>query len=133
MVLEINKHFEGYVDSYFGPTTLKKEMDNSPPKEIAVLRDEVESLGDLLGEQGKMREYLKKCLESMKTTLQIICGEEIGFYDEIKGIFDVKPRLMSFKEISKMQETLQDILPKYLNDNRSLYQLYRECAAIPSG
>ena len=129
IVLEINKHFEGYVDSYFGPITLKKEVERSPPSEIGILSDELESLSDLICEDGKRREYLEKCLKSMKTTLQIISGEELELYDEIKGIFDVRPRLMPEKEIFKMRETLQDILTKNPEtDDLSLYQLYREWA-----
>jgi hypothetical protein len=126
MVLEIDKHLEGYVDSYFGPTALKNTVENSPPQEITSLRKELESLGGLLSEHGSRRKYLEKCLESMDTTLRIISEEEIGFYDEIKGLFDIKPRIMPFKEISKIQETLQDILPKNQNTNLSVYQLYRE-------
>lgn len=129
MVLEINKHFEGYVDSYFGPTTLKKEVEKSPPQEIGILRDELESLSDLICEEGKRREYLEKCLKSMDTTLRIINGEELELYDEIKGLFDVRPHLMSDEDIAKMRETLQDILTKdNNNDESSLYQLYREWA-----
>jgi hypothetical protein len=129
MVLEINKHFEGYVDSYFGPSTLKKEVERSPPQEIGILRDELESLSDLICEEGKRKEYLEKCLKSMDTTLRIISGEKLELHDEIKGLFDVRPRSMSDREIFKMRETLQDILFKGQdNDESNLYHTYREWA-----
>jgi hypothetical protein len=127
--LEINKHFEGYVDSYFGPTSLKKEVEKSPPQDITILREELESLGDLICEDGRRKEYLEKCLKSMDTTLRIIREEELELYDEIKGLFDVRPHLMSEEDIAKMRETLQDILTKdNNNDDSCLYQLYREWA-----
>jgi hypothetical protein len=67
--LEINKHFDGYVDSYFSPNTLKKEVEKSPLQDITILREELESLGDLICADGRRREYLEKCLKSMDTTL----------------------------------------------------------------
>lgn len=124
-ILEINKHFEGYVDSYFGPPELKKQVEDSSPRSIAVLMEEVEVLGDLIPAEGKQKEYLKKCLKSMETTLKIINGEKLEFYDEIKNIFDVKPRLISDKRILEMRETLLDIFTRD-QDETSLYQLYRE-------
>ena len=51
-ILEINKHFEGYVDSYFGPPELKKQVEDFSPRSIAVLMEEVEVLGDLIPAEG---------------------------------------------------------------------------------
>jgi len=128
LVLEIDKHFEGYVDSYFGPPTLKENVEISKKKSIHDLKNDVQELVNLIPEEGKRGKYLERNLQSVDFTLRILDGEKFDFYDEIEGIFDIRPRIMSENEILKIRETLRELLSPSNdnNDDTDLYLLYMD-------
>lgn len=134
-VLEINKHFEGYVDSYFGPQPIKEEVETSGKRTILDLREDVKELASLIPEDGKRGKYLEKNIQAMYFTLRMLDGEKFDFYEEIKGIYDIKPRLMSEDKILRVRRTLEEILsasneskisPSNDDHDKDLYGLYMD-------
>ncbi|MGZ7070286.1 MAG: hypothetical protein ACXVH2_09750 [Methanobacterium sp.] len=111
LTLEINKHLEGYVDSYFGPSDLKIKVENTPKTPINILNENLNDLHDLLPEDKERGAYLKKVLRAMENTLKILSGENLNFKGEIRAIYDIEPVLMRDKEIQKVRDTLNELLP----------------------
>ncbi|MGZ7117498.1 MAG: hypothetical protein ACXVHS_08630 [Methanobacterium sp.] len=111
LTLEINKHLEGYVDSYFGPSDLKIKVENTPKIPINILNENLNDLHDLLPEDKERGAYLKKVLRAMENTLKILSGENLNFKGEIRAIYDIEPVLMRDKEIQKVRDTLNELLP----------------------
>lgn len=128
LVLEINKHFEGYVDSYFGPPPIKEKVESSKKKPIPDLKDDLNELVNLIPEDGKRGKYLEKNLQSIDFTMRMIDGEKFDYYDEIKGIFDISPRIMGENEILKIRKTLKELLPPEKDDKNDadLYSIYMD-------
>jgi len=113
MTFEINKHFEGYIDSYFGPVQLKKEIESTRKRPIRELLHELENLYHLLPEEDKKRcKYLEKTLQAMEVTLKILKGERLPFMEEIEKIYDIKPVIMTENEIMEVRNSLDELLPK---------------------
>lgn len=113
MAFEINKHFEGYIDSYFGPSQLKKEVESTKKKPVPELLHKMEYLHHLLPEEDKKRcKYLEKTLHAMEVTLKILNGETFPFLEEIERIYDIKPVIISEDEIMEVRNILDELLPK---------------------
>jgi hypothetical protein len=126
LVLEINKHFEGYVDSYFGPSSIKEKVESSKKKPIPDLKNDVNELINSIPENGKRGRYLEKNLQSIDFTLKMLDGEKFDFYDEIEGLFNIRPRIMDENEILKIREKLKELLPSTKDNNADLYMLYMD-------
>ena len=44
LILEINKHMDGYIDAYIGPANLKEEIGAQPPNSVSLLQKQVDWL-----------------------------------------------------------------------------------------
>lgn len=118
LAFEINKHFEGYIDSYFGPSKLKLSVEKTPKKPISDLIGKLYELNDLLPLDDENRiQYIKKVLQAMGATLKVLNGENLAFTDEINVIYDIEPVMMDEKGIQKVRDTLDELLPGSNSDN----------------
>ncbi len=95
LALEIDKHVEGYVDTYIGPEELKSAVQSTPPKDPAALLDDLAWLQDNLPTDPPQRHrYLKGVMRAMDCQIRIINGEELDYFDEANRLFDIRPQLI---------------------------------------
>ena len=107
--LRIDKHLPGYVDAYFGPKSLKAEVDKESKKPISKLIEDAERLRGKVHTGDEIREtFLRKHVESILTTLRRLNGEEISYRDEVSRLFDIRLAKTSEADLQKHRERLSD-------------------------
>lgn len=83
---------EGFVDAYTGDPQLRRDAENAPAPEPAVLARRAAELRVELPEAGlsaQRTEFLDVHLVAMECSARKFAGEEIGFVDEVRAYFDV--------------------------------------------
>lgn len=110
--LRIGKLIDGYIDAYYGPQELKEIVDGEEKRTPNNLMAACKSLQKDLPNQGFIDErvkFIKKILESMETSLEIISGVEIPYLERVYRIYDIKPELVDDSVFYKIAEKLDDV------------------------
>jgi hypothetical protein len=112
LALEIEKHFEGYVDAYIGPEELKSAVLSTPPKPPVALLDDLAWLQDNLPTDPPHRgRYLNGVLRAIDCTIRMLNGQEFDYYDEANRLFDIRPQLIPEDEFLAVHRELDTLLP----------------------
>jgi hypothetical protein len=112
LALEIEKHFEGYVDAYIGPEELKSAVQSTPPKPPAALLDDLAWLqGNLPTDPPHRHRYLNGVLRAIDCTIRMLNGQEFDYYDEANRLFDIRPQLIPEDEFLAVHRELDTLLP----------------------
>lgn len=99
LVLEIDKHIDGYVDSYFGPSELKSAVSATEKQPPTMLRDTLAWLHANIPAGDPQRVlFLVAQLEAIGGTLQMLDGETLDYVTEVSCLYDITP--------TKVDETL---------------------------
>src|SRR5262245_30453691 len=85
--LQLDRHVEGTVDAYFGPTSLRASVEAEPPVEPAIL---VASADALLAELDDG--WLRDQVGGLRTYAGVLAGESLSYADEVEGCYGVRPR-----------------------------------------
>lgn len=112
MTLEIAKHVDGYVDSYYGPPELKAAVEASPKKTPAALLADLSRLRDLLPTADPARHaYLVAVLRAMDCTLRMLSGEAVDYLDEVYRIYDIHVAGADEAQFEQARRALDAALP----------------------
>ncbi|MBY9010890.1 MAG: hypothetical protein KGD70_00795 [Candidatus Lokiarchaeota archaeon] len=111
LALRIDKHIKGYVDFYYGPEKLRKIVENdsltSPNK---LLKDSI-VLVQQLGSQGydiKRERYLEKLLTTMRTSIELLNGDEISIEDQFLKLYDVALHSANESELKNLKNEYEE-------------------------
>ncbi|MFX1506506.1 MAG: hypothetical protein ACFFDC_10365 [Promethearchaeota archaeon] len=110
--LRINKHIEGFVDSYYGPeelsTIVQQEEKKSPKNLLETVNKLIQALPDqsLIAERHR---FISKSLSAMKTTTEILLGKTIDYLDKVYLLFDIKPEKTSESHLIDTVEQLDEL------------------------
>ncbi|MFW9903669.1 MAG: hypothetical protein ACFFFH_05010 [Candidatus Thorarchaeota archaeon] len=110
--LRINKHIEGFVDSYYGPEELssivQKEEKKSPKNLLETINKLIQALPDqsLIDERYR---FISKSLSAMKTTIEILLGETIHYLERVYRLFDIRPEKTSESHLVDIVEQLDEL------------------------
>ncbi|MFX1455725.1 MAG: hypothetical protein ACFFDB_10160 [Promethearchaeota archaeon] len=110
--LRINKHIDGYVEHYYGPSELKRAVDLEEKFSPNTLLNDCKTLMDQIKNQGfeeNRRKFLHKNLYSIQTILKKLNGEVIPYLELVEKLFDFKPILYDdefFYDLSLKAEEL---------------------------
>jgi hypothetical protein len=110
--LEINKHINGYMDSYFGPKDLEKEVESTkslPPGQLLTYYQELED--KIPTEDPNRNKYLIGTVKSMGFLIRKLNGTELEYLDEVEGLFSISPELISEDVFLNAHKTLDDKIP----------------------
>lgn len=133
--LRLGKLIDGYVDSYFGPQELSQvvlEEGKQPPSELL---EEARRLYTVLPDRGFAEErehFIRKMLEAMTTSLELLSGIHYPYVEKVRRLFDVEPQLTSddvFHDASRVLDELYDgggTLPERMENYRKQNALPQE-------
>lgn len=115
LALSIEPHLPGYVDAYFGPTSIREDIEANGTIPLDELVDQAEYLlravkGDL-DLTDRRREYLTAELIAMKTTLRILQGEKLGYVEEAQLLFGLTPEWTDEKVFEEAHRALDTLYP----------------------
>ncbi len=119
LVLEIHAHhIDGYVDAYYGPETLKAEVEASPAKSSAELLDAVADLQSRIPTTDPTRQaYLTAGLRGIECTARMLNGETIDYLDEVYRIYDIRPEIVNEARFIEAHKALDSALPAGQQDS----------------
>ena len=124
--LRINKHFNGYVDYYYGPPKLQEKVQNEKlisPNQLLEYCYNLANTIDLEDFNKQRRNFFEKTLKAINMFLRILNGEPIKYVDQIRNLYDIEPHIyddeyyneLSHKadELYKGEGTLHQRIEKY--------------------
>ena len=104
--LQLGRHVEGIVDSYFGPADLAAAVDNEPLVDPRALVSAAETLlGEL--EDGWLRDQVI----GVRTYAGVLAGEPGAYADELEGCYGVRPTFTDEAVFTAAHERLEELLP----------------------
>src|SRR4051812_21895451 len=104
--LQIGRHVDGIVDSYFGPPELEAEVDAAPRVEPRALVAEADNMLDELDDG-----WLRDQVAGLRTYVGGLAGEERAYADEVEGCYGVRPSHTDEGVFGAAHERLEELLP----------------------
>lgn len=112
LTLEINKHIDGYVDSYIGPADLKSQVEAGEQKPPQTLMADLENLrASLPSDDPQRAKFLTAEFRAIDCTLRMLDGEEFDYLDEVNRLFDINPQLLPEENFTQAHNQLDIALP----------------------
>jgi hypothetical protein len=114
LAFRIERHVPGFVDGYYGPPSLRGEVEAEGPRPPAQLVREAHELAGRVEDAGypvRRRAFLQKQLLGMETTCRILAGEQLSYREEVRRCFDIDPQLIPEEHFEAAIEELQTLLP----------------------
>lgn len=130
LALRVEKHFEGFVDAYIGPQSLKNTIDKEEKQPLDTLFDQAEALLTIPVDHGPRKHYLEKQVIGIKTTIQVLQGEEIDYKTQVEKFFDIKPEKTPDSQLEKHKEVLQNIFKG--KDLHTALEKWRKAREVPA-
>ncbi|HEY7002671.1 MAG TPA: hypothetical protein VH281_00195 [Gaiellaceae bacterium] len=103
--LQIGRHVEGIVDSYYGPPELAAAVEAEPPVDPAVLVSVAEELLLEL-EDGWLRDQIA----GLRTYAGVLAGESRSYADEAEGCYGVRPTRTDEAVFAAAHDRLDELL-----------------------
>lgn len=110
----IERHIKGTVDAFFGPPEIKAAALAGPVPPPAELLDRARVLlvevtrADLAPTRA---DYLTAQVQALETTCRTLVGEEFGYTDEVRLLFDIEPARIPDSVYTEALAALDDALP----------------------
>jgi len=115
LALSIDQHFPGYVDAYYGPQEIAREIEQRgkvPLQELArFASDLVDSISQDSSLSEARKEFLKGEVVAMQTTLRILQGEAPGFIEEVQSLYGLTPSWTDETIFEETHKKLNELLP----------------------
>jgi hypothetical protein len=110
--LRMGKLIDGFVDAYYGPSDLSNMVENEESYTTKKLLESCKQLQNQLNNQDFIEEriqLLRKNLEAIETSLNILSGKDFPFLEKVSRIYDIKPELFDDSEFYSLYEELNSI------------------------
>jgi hypothetical protein len=112
LVLEIDKHIDGYIDAYYGPSDLKSAVSASDKKDPIALLDDVAHLQATIPTADPQRAaYLTAALRAIACTVRMLNGEEFAYTEEVERLYDISPEPVAESQFEAAHRELDTLLP----------------------
>jgi hypothetical protein len=115
--LRLERHVEGFVDSYIGPAALRDEAEAMAATagqlagEAEALADEVDGLPAAEDDERRRRDWLKAQLRAIGALARQASGREIGYLDLVEQLFGVRVAATDEEHVAALRERLDAALP----------------------
>jgi hypothetical protein len=110
LALRIEKYFEGFVDAYCGPPSIKNAVSKEEKLPLDTLLKDADHLLNTIPTEDEARKiFLEKQMTGIKTTIQILQGEKINFLTQVEQFFDITPQKVPDAELESHKQVLCDI------------------------
>jgi hypothetical protein len=112
LVLEIDKHIDGYIDAYYGPVDLKTAVAATDKKDPVALLDNVAQLQAAIPQADSQRaDYLTAALRAIDCTLRLLKGEPLAYTEEVSRLYDISPEPVAESRFEAAHRELDTLLP----------------------
>ena len=104
--LRLGRHIDGLVDSYYGPSELKEQIDGEELVAPAQLVEDAAALHESL-DDGYLRDQVHGCW----TCARVLAGEQLSYSDEVEGSYGVRPERTPEVVFENAHAELDALLP----------------------
>ena len=114
LALRLDQHVPGLIDAYFGPASLKAEVDMESRRSPAALRDDAAGLrarvADRVAEPDR-RTWLTAQLVALETQAAALAGASAAYEEDVARAFDFTPRRVPEETLDEAGRRLDELLP----------------------
>jgi hypothetical protein len=114
LALSLNRHFEGFVDAYFGPPELKAQVETGQPRSLPALADDVRELKAAIQAsrcEPRRKEYLLGQTRAMGAVIRKLSGEQLDYVEEVELYFDITPEMVDEAVFEAFHAEMDSLLP----------------------
>jgi len=114
LALHLDRHFEGFVDAYFGPPEFRAEIQTGSPRPLEALADDARQLLDAIEADvpdAQRKGFLAKQIQAMAAVIRSLSGHQIDFVQEVELYFDITPTMIDEATFEAAHTELGQILP----------------------
>jgi len=114
LALNLNRHFEGFVDAYFGPPELKAESEAGQPRPLEALADDAQRLLEAIDasdHDAQRKEYLLGQTQTIGAIIRKLSGEQLDYVEEVELYFDITPEMVDETVFEAFRAEMDSLLP----------------------
>ena len=115
LVFALAEHNEDYLDTYFGPESIREEAKRRGKVDLEILIKETEVLITEIGESDRFvaerKEYLLAQLRALQTTMRMQLGESMSVAEKVKNIYGFTPERVDENQFEEANRLLDASLP----------------------
>ena len=114
LVLRLDQHVPGLIDAYFGPASLKAQVDMESRWGPAALRDEAAALRERVDAEvaePDRRTWLTAQLIALETQAAVLAGDPIAYEEHVSRAFDFAPRRVPEDVLDDAARLVDELLP----------------------
>src|SRR6478672_4700939 len=104
--LQLGRHVDGIVDSYYGPPELAAAVEAAAPVDARVLVADAEALLDEPADG-----WLRDQVGGLRTYAGGLAGEARSYADEVEGCYGVRPTYADEAVFAAAHEQMGELLP----------------------
>ncbi len=114
LALNLDRHFEGFVDAYFGPPELKAQAALGEPRPLESLADDARQLliaieaGDY---DAQRKDFLVRQTRAMTAVIRSLSGDRLDFVEEVELYFDITPEMADEALFEAAHAEMDRLLP----------------------
>lgn len=114
LALRLERHFEGFVDAYFGPPELKAEAQAGEPRPLDALASDARQLMAAVEASGydpQRCDFVWRQIRAMSAVIRNLSGRSLGFVEEVELYFDITPEMTDESVFAAAHAELDRLLP----------------------
>jgi hypothetical protein len=114
LALNLDRHFDGFVDAYFGPLELQIQAQSGTPRPLDALADDARQLQAAI-ESGdcdsQRKHFLLRQTRAMAAVIRNLSGERLDFVEEVELYFDITPEMADEAVFEAAHAEMDRLLP----------------------
>jgi hypothetical protein len=114
LALHLDRHFEGFVDAYFGPAEIKEEVQAGEPRPLEALADDARLLQaaiETAGYDAQRTDFLRRQARAMAAVARNLSGDRLPFMEEVELYFDIRPEMVDEAVFEEAHGAMDRLLP----------------------
>jgi hypothetical protein len=114
LALNIDRHFEGVVDAYYGPPELKTQIEQGEPRTLDALADDARQLQAAIHASdfdAQRKNYLTRQTRAMGAIIRNLSGDQLDFVEEVELYFDIVPDMVDEAVFEAAHAEIDRLLP----------------------
>jgi hypothetical protein len=114
LALSLDRHFEGFVDAYFGPPELKAEIEAAEPRSLEALAEDARQIRHAIGASDynpQRKDFLTRQTWAMAAVIHNLSGDQLDFVEEVELYFDIAPEIVDEEVFEAIHAEIDRLLP----------------------
>ena len=112
--LRLDQQVPGLIDAYYGPASLKAEVEIEPKRPAASLREDAASLRARVADEIDARDrrtWLMAQLVALEAQASVLAGDTLPYVDLVAKAFDFEPRRVPDEVLVAAAARVDELLP----------------------